>query len=171
MRELLTYRFRKGSLCLLGATVCLLLMNNAGEAAYRVTDLEVSQVRDGVSISIAGNASLKYTHFTIGEPQPRLVVDFSDAVHDLPKYHFGNLGTPLVNRIRTSQYQPYPQPSVRIVLDMPRLVPFEIRGEDRRVIITLQAAFSGTDADEAIPDLSSEASGGAQGQVLEQHNP
>ncbi len=165
MKELFAYRLRKDSLCLLGTAVCLLLIANAVGAAYRVTDLELSQVRGGVSITIAGDAPLQYTHFTIGEPEPRLVVDLSDAVHDLPKYHFRDLGTPLVNRIRTSQYQPYPQPSVRIVLDMPQLVPFEIRGEDRRVIITLQAAPSGTDADELPPDLSLEASTKAQGEV------
>ena len=116
----------------------LSLANPLG-AAYRVTGLEVSAVDGSAAVTIEADAPPSYGYFTIGEPEPRVVVDFSDAVHGLPKYRFGDLETRLISGIRTSQYRPYPQPSVRIVLDMPRLVPFQMKSQENRLVISLEA--------------------------------
>jgi hypothetical protein len=124
---------------LLGGVILLFVAAHAG-AAYRVTNLEFSDMENGALLTIEANSSMRYSYFTIGEPDPRLVVDIFDAVHALPKYHFKNLGSSLVIRIRTSQYRPYPQPSVRVVLDMPKLIPFMIKEEDNRLVVSLEAA-------------------------------
>jgi hypothetical protein len=123
-------------LLLVGAS--FLLLASSLEAAYRVTGLEVSAVDGSTAVTIEADAPPGFAYFTIGEPEPRLVVDFSDAVHGLPKYRFGNLESQLIHRIRTSQYRPYPQPVVRIVLDMPRLVPFQMQEEGNRLVIVLE---------------------------------
>jgi hypothetical protein len=112
------------------------------EAAYRVTGLEVSTSERGAAITIKADGPVSYRYFTIGDPEPRLVVDLSDAVHGLPRYHFVDLKTPLITRIRTSQYRPYPEPKVRVVLDMPRLLAFQMalhEEEKDKLVIQLEA--------------------------------
>lgn len=131
------------SLGLLFLGIGLLFMASPRAAAYRVTDLDVSTTPQGAAVTIEADAPLSYSYFTIGEPECRLVVDFSDAVHGLPKYRFDNLENQLISRIRTSQYRPYPQPSVRIVLDMPRLVPFHMKDQANKVVILLETPSKG----------------------------
>ncbi|MCK4596612.1 AMIN domain-containing protein [bacterium] len=117
----------------------LLFLTAPVDAAYRVTDLQVSQTEKGVTVTVMADAPVSYSYFTMGEPEPRLVVDFSDAIHGLPKYHFRNLHTHLISEIRTSQYRPFPHPMVRVVLDMSKLLPFMIIKEENRLVIMLEA--------------------------------
>jgi hypothetical protein len=107
------------------------------EGSYRVTNLRCSAVPGGAEVILEANGPIEHSSFTMGEPEPRLVVDLFGAVHALPQYRYGHTGTDLIGGIRTSQYQPYPQPSMRVVLDMPRLWPYKIWTEDRRLIIAL----------------------------------
>lgn len=116
-----------------------MLWASPGEAAYWITSLEVSRTPQGAAVTVEADAPPSYSYFTIGEPDHRLVVDFSNAVHGLPKYRFGGLETGLISGIRTSQYRPYPQPSVRVVLDMPRPAPFHMKVEGNRLVIVLEA--------------------------------
>jgi hypothetical protein len=151
--DILTQYFSRRLLGVLLTGAGLLFWAGPLEAAYRVTGLEVSSVERGPAITIKADGPLNYRYFTIGEPEPRLVVDFSDAVHGLPKYHFVNLKTPLINRIRTSQYSPYPEPVVRIVLDMPKLVAFQMalhEGEKDRLVIQLEAPVDNVSAAQTV---------------------
>jgi len=136
--DLLTQLFSKKflGLLLIGAS----LMGSAGtlQAAYRVMDLDVFEGDGGVVITITADAPVIFGYFAIGGSKPRLVIDLSDALHGLPKYRFDNLGTTLISSIRASQYRPYPQPSVRVVFDMPELLPFQIWGEHNRLVIFLE---------------------------------
>lgn len=146
MSDILTLFFSRKLLSVLLIGTGLLLLAGPSEAAYRVTGLEVSSMDKGPAITIKADGPVKYKYFTIGKPEPRLVVDFSDAVHALPRYHFGNLGTSLITRIRTSQYRPYPEPVVRVVLDMPELLAFQMalhEGEKDRLVIQLEAPVGG----------------------------
>lgn len=121
----------------LGAVI--LFLTAPVDAAYRVTDLQVSQTEEGVTVTVMADAPVSYNYFTMGDPEPRLVVDFSDAIHGLPKYHFRNLHTHLIDEVRTSQYRPFPHPMVRVVLDMSKLLPFMIIKEENRLVIMLEA--------------------------------
>lgn len=174
-----TQPFYKKSLCLLLVGAGLLLLAGPLWAAYRVTNLEVSRVDGGVAVTIEADAPLSYSYFTIDEPEPRLVVDFFDAVHGLPKFRFDDLGTRLLSGIRTSQYRPYPQPSVRVVLDMPRLLAFQMfhfKGEDNRLVILLEAISDSVSAAkepfQAPPEVAvqpeAEVLPEEQGQVVEE---
>jgi hypothetical protein len=125
---------------LLLIAAAVLLWTSSGEAAYRVTGLEVTPAEESVTVTLEATASVSYSYFTMDEGEPRLVVDLFDAVHELPKYHFQTPGTPLIDRIRTSQYRPYPDPSARVVLDLPVLMPFQINAIDNQLIITLSGA-------------------------------
>ena len=116
----------------------LLFLTAPVDAAYRVTDLQVSQTEEGVTVTVMADALVSYDYFTMGEPEPRLVVDFSNAIHGLPKYHFRNLHTHLIDEIRTSQYRPFPHPMVRVVLDMSKLLPFMIIKEENRLVIMIE---------------------------------
>ena len=147
---------------LLVGAVLMVLPRPVG-AAYRVTNLELSSVENGALVTIEADAPVKHSSFTIGEPEPRLVVDFFDAVHALPKFHFKDLGTHLISRIRTSQYRPYPQPSVRVVLDLPKLIPFQIREESNRLIVSLQASSEDVLAAEEPSQMSEEIASGDKG--------
>ncbi|MFC1683023.1 AMIN domain-containing protein [Candidatus Zixiibacteriota bacterium] len=111
-----------------------------GEAAYRVTGLQVAPAGDSVTVTLEATAAVSYSYFTMDEGEPRLVVDLADAVHDLPKYRFQAAGTPLIMGIRTSQYRPYPEPAARIVLDLPMLMPFQIKAVENQLIIRLSGA-------------------------------
>lgn len=138
MSGLLTRFFSRKFLGLLLVGAVLQVSADPLEGAYRVMDLEVSRGHSGVVVTITADAPVSYGYFAIGGSEPRLVVDFSDAVHDLPEFRFANLLTPLISCIRTSQYRPYPQPSVRVVLDMPKLLPFQIRERGHRLDVLLE---------------------------------
>ncbi|KPL17882.1 MAG: hypothetical protein AMJ92_10620 [candidate division Zixibacteria bacterium SM23_81] len=156
MKDTRTHFFSRRLLGILLIGTGLLLLTGPSEAAYRVTGLEVFSMERGPAITIKADGPVNYRYFAIGEPEPRLVVDFSDAVHALPRYHFVNLGTPLITRIRTSQYRPYPEPVVRIVLDMPKLLAFQMglhEGEKDRLVIQLEApADSVAGAQTVVPE-------------------
>ena len=138
MSSMFMQLFSRTSLGLILLGVGLLLLAVPLEAAYRVIDLDVSEGDGGAVITITADALVSYGYFAIGGSEPRLVLDFSNAVHDLPKYRFDHLGTTMLSSIRTSQYCPYPQPSVRIVFDMPKLLPFQIWEEHNRLAILLE---------------------------------
>jgi hypothetical protein len=144
---ILAKSLRGGFAGLLLISAAALLWTSSGAAAYRVTGLEVAPAGESVTVTLVATAPMSYSYFTIGEAEPRLVVDLSDAVHELPKYRFQAAGTPLIDGIRTSQYRPYPDPSVRVVLDLPVLMPFQINAFDNKLIIALE----GTSAVEKIP--------------------
>jgi hypothetical protein len=172
----LTHFFSRRLLSILLMGTGLLLWAGPSEAAYRVTGLELSSMEKGPAITITADGPVSYKYFTIGGPEPRLVVDFSDAVHGLPKYHFVNLETPMITRIRTSQYRPYPEPVVRVVLDMPKLLTFQMalhEGEKDRLVIQLEApvdSVSGVQTVVTKPEVSVEQVQGETQPPPEEHN-
>jgi hypothetical protein len=107
-------------------------------AAYQITALECTEIQGGAMVTIRTTGRIGQNAFTIGAPEPRLVLDLSNTVHALPKYRYEQLGTDVITRIRTSQYRPYPQPVVRLVLDLPELVSYTVESQADKLVIKLQ---------------------------------
>jgi hypothetical protein len=108
------------------------------EAAYQVTDLSFSTSPGETGILIATDGPAQQSYFIMDEEEPRLVIDLADAVHALGRYRFVPPTAGMLQRVRTSQYRPYPHPVVRIVLDLRHLVPFEVMAVDGGLQVMLQ---------------------------------
>jgi len=108
------------------------------EAAYRVTGLSFSALPGEVRMSIQTDGPAQYSFFTIDESPPRLVIDLADAVHALDRYQYEPSVTDAIQRVRTSQYRPYPDPVVRIVLDLRSLLPFQMTALENGLAVVLQ---------------------------------
>jgi hypothetical protein len=119
-------------------SIILAIGASPGIAAVRITDLECIPVPGGANVTIKADGPISQSAFTMDDPEPRLVLDLTGAVHELGRYRYEHLATGVITRIRTSQYRPYPRPVVRIVFDLPQLVPYQIDTRDDRLVIFLQ---------------------------------
>ncbi len=113
------------------------LWNAPAQAAYRVTDISFSRSTREMCLNIRTDGPVQYDFFTMDETQPQLVIDLSNAVHALGRYHFESPAADIIQRVRTSQYRPYPAPVVRIVLDFRDMVPYEIKAVKQGLAVTL----------------------------------
>jgi hypothetical protein len=107
------------------------------EAAYRVTGLSFQDSPRDLSILVRTDGPVRYDYFTMHETQPQVVIDLDEAVHALDRRRFEPPVNDFLQRVRTSQYRPYPHPVVRIVLDLEELAPFQITPDDRGLVITV----------------------------------
>jgi hypothetical protein len=116
------------------------------EGAYRVTGISFEPSPGEIGMNIRTDGPAVYDYFTMEETQPQLVIDLADAVHDLGQYRFAPPVTDVIQRVRTSQYRPYPHPVVRIVLDLRQMVPFELSIVEQGLIVRMSspAAVPGT---------------------------
>jgi hypothetical protein len=108
------------------------------EAAYRVTDLSFRTSPGEIRMTIQTDGAVQYGFFTMDESQPRLVIDLANAVHALERHRHQPPVEGALMRVRTSQYRPYPDPVVRVVLDFRRLMPFEMEATDEGLAVVLQ---------------------------------
>jgi len=129
------------------------------EGAYQVTGISFSRSPGEMRVSIRADGPVQYDFFTMNETRPQLIVDLADAVHALDRRRFQPPSTDIVERVRTSQYRPYPHPVVRVVLDLHRLTPFKMIAAGRELIIAVTPPADGrpvTDDEGARTDIPEE---------------
>ena len=140
-----------------GLTVLLLVIplwcSSAG-AAYEVTDISFSQAAEEIRLSIHTDGPAQYDYFTMDETQPQLVIDLTDAVHALERRRFAPQVTDVIERVRTSQYRPYPHPVVRVVLDLQTLAPYTIMAVDQGLVVAVTTTAMAPRAERASHETS-----------------
>lgn len=89
-------------------------------AECRINNLSLKKDSVSTIFTIYADAPFEYEHFTVepkeGKPY-RVVVDITDAIHNLPQNSFLDIPSGTITAIRTSQYKTEPN-VVRIVLDV-----------------------------------------------------
>jgi hypothetical protein len=148
----------RGSLWNRSGLVALLLVfslwASSAQAAYRVTGISFSLPPGEIQVHIRTDGPVRYDFFTMEETQPQLVIDLIDAVHALDHYRFEPPATGVIQRVRTSQYRPYPHPVVRVVLDLRRMTPYETAADGQGLTVTIATpAVDGT-AERSSPGAS-----------------
>lgn len=104
--------------------------------ARTLTDIEVQRRPNSIAIVVTGDGQLSYQITRIGGN--RLVVDLADVVNGTKRKTL-MIGHPLIKRIRVGSQQP-PQQKVRLVMDLPRLVPYAVETSGPQLLITLSEA-------------------------------
>ena len=101
--------------------------------ARTLTDIEVQRRPNSIAVVVTGDGQLSYQITRIGGN--RLVVDLADVVNGTKRKTL-MVGHPLIKRIRVGSQQP-PQKRVRLVMDLPRLVPYAVETSGPQLLITL----------------------------------
>lgn len=104
------------------------------EAANTLRDVEV--YANGVRLSL--DRAPRYTAFLLKEPD-RLVLDFHDTLHAVPSRELEGEGL-VLERVRSSQMEPYPEPATRVVLDLSGPVRYWAAWDGTRMSVRLEAA-------------------------------
>jgi len=139
----------------LAALLLFFLWFSSAEAAYQITGISFSPSPGEIQVNVRADGPVQYDYFTMEETQPQLVIDLGDAVYAVNRHRFEPSATGVVQRVRTSQYRPYPHPVVRIVLDFRQMTPFEITTGDQGLTITVPTPIVG----EKVEQISRDASG------------
>ena len=87
-----------------------------GLLATRLQGVETSWVDGMTSIFIRGDGEFAYSSFALDSPN-RFVIDL-DGVVNTSASSAVSIGDGVVAQVRTSQYQPYPEPVARVVFDL-----------------------------------------------------
>ena len=111
--------------------------------ARTVTDIEVQPQGEGVSIVITGDGELTYQVKRLDGN--RLVIDLMDVVNGSKQRKAIQVGHQLMRQIRIGSHQ-FPQPKLRLVLDLERSVPYTVEkaGAQLRVTLSDRPALPGT---------------------------
>lgn len=107
-----------------------------GEGAF----VSVGDVAKLKSISYEGKAvrvnldrPVEYRVFALSQP-PRLVLELSKTVHGAKPYE-ATVQDDLLKRIRSSQFKTTPEMITRVVLDLPRMVPYRAQKDGNGVVL------------------------------------
>ncbi|HWO57361.1 MAG TPA: AMIN domain-containing protein [bacterium] len=148
------------SLVTVGAVVCAVALPAIAGAATPVRNLTLAKNGDFTEITLPVPSSQLCDHFT--EPATaarpfRIVLNICNAEHALTQQHFVNLPPCVVQKIRTSQFAPNPEPVVRVVLDLTKSATYTVRAEADRLVIAIadaSPAFAAWNANADAPILA-----------------
>ncbi|KPK99505.1 MAG: hypothetical protein AMJ90_09460 [candidate division Zixibacteria bacterium SM23_73_2] len=117
-------------------------------AESMVKNLSLEKKGDYVLFSIYTTGDLKLSHFIEPpkEDKPhRIVIDFANAVHKLPRNDFYDIPQGIIKDIRTSQFQVNPEKITRVVLDLKNEALYQV--EDKTKNKVTFSIFSPDDRD------------------------
>jgi type IV pilus assembly protein PilQ len=123
--------------------------------ARTLTDIEVQRKPNSIAVIVTGDGQLSYQITRIGGN--RLVVDLADVVNGTKRKTL-MVGHPLIKRIRVGSQQP-PQKRVRLVMDLPRLVPYAVETSGPQLLITLSEAPQAAGPQGTLRPMSGERDG------------
>ena len=123
--------------------------------ARTLTDIEVQRRPNSIAVVVTGDGQLSYQITRIGGN--RLVVDLADVVNGTKRKTL-MVGHPLIKRIRVGSQQP-PQKRVRLVMDLPRLVPYAVETSGPQLLITLSEAPQAAGPQGTLRPMSGERDG------------
>lgn len=89
-----------------------------------VKDIQIERSQKGVLLTILCQGEISYQVWEVESP-PRVVIDFEDAKHALPRLNYRRLPPCGIKSIRTSQFKFNPL-RVRVVLDLEKPVPHQV---------------------------------------------
>ncbi len=98
-----------------------------------VNRLRLTSTAEVTTLQVDATGRLEYRVTTLASP-PRLVVDLPGALYPPLTGALPGQG-PVVTRVRVSQFRGKPQPVVRIVFDLARLVPYRLEEIDGTLLI------------------------------------
>ncbi len=109
----------------LGVIAPLLFFLSAwGSPKSLVKDIQIERNQKGILLSILCQGKISYQVWEMKNP-PRVVIDFEDAKHALPRLNYRHLPPCGIKSIRTSQFRFNPL-RVRVVLDLERMIPHQV---------------------------------------------
>jgi P pilus assembly chaperone PapD len=92
--------------------------------AKEIKDIKVKKLEGGIILTIQGDGNLNYLNFELDNP-PRIVIDIKEVENKI--FHKKiNINSNKIKRIRTSQYQIYPEKIARVVIDLINRQKYEI---------------------------------------------
>ena len=122
--------------------------------ARTVTDIEVQQQSEGVSIIITGDGELTYQAKRLDGN--RLVIDLMDVVNGSKQRKTIRVGHQMMRQIRIGSHQ-LPQPKLRLVLDLERSVPYTIEKTGAQLRVILSDRSASTEAQAALGSVRQDA--------------
>ena len=119
-------------------------------APVEVTSVEVQDAGPGVlRVLVNANGAIPtYESFTLSDP-PRLIVDIPNASHAIPQPISAR--PPAITAIRSSQYRERPVKIVRIVVDLPTVLPFQVLPAGNQLRVEVGSGVSPTPLAQAAP--------------------
>jgi len=95
-----------------------------GSPTSVVKDIQIERSQKGVLLTVLCQGKISYQVWEMKSP-PRLVIDFEDAKHALPRLNYRHLPPCGIRSIRTSQFKFNPL-RVRVVLDLEKPIPHKV---------------------------------------------
>jgi len=120
-----------------------------------VTGLSIQPAPERTEVVISLEGQAEYRDFTMEGPN-RLVLDLMEARHALPRDNFLDINRGGVQSIRTSQYS---DNIVRVVLELDRLVGYQILPGDGELRIVLENPGDGFEPWSTLPNVPAEPAG------------
>lgn len=129
-----------------GATVTLGDVANLKSISY-----------EGKSVRVELDRPAEYRVFALSQP-PRLVIELPRTVHG-PKPYEAAVNDDTLKRIRSSQFKTSPEMVTRVVLDLPRMVPYRALKDGNGVVLRFN------ESDEGAPVPAETAAGVREGEA------
>lgn len=114
-----------------GATVTLGDVANLKSISY-----------EGKSVRVELDRPAEYRVFALSQP-PRLVIELPKTVHG-PKPYEAAVNDEILKRIRSSQFKTSPEMVTRVVLDLPRMVPYRALKDGNGVVLRFDESAAGS---------------------------
>jgi type IV pilus secretin PilQ/predicted competence protein len=93
---------------------------------------------EGKSVRVELDRPAEYRVFALNQP-PRLVIELPKTLHG-PKPYEAAVNDGILKRIRSSQFKTSPEMVTRVVLDLPRMVPYQAVQDGNGVVLRFNAA-------------------------------
>jgi type IV pilus assembly protein PilQ len=127
-----------------------------GLPATRLLGVESITTAEGAGLRILGDGEFNYSTFELENP-PRFVIDLKGVVNTSPRSSLAIEGS-AVSQVRMAQFEPYPNPVTRVVLDLAEdSVPTIGRGPDG-LVLSFSGAPSAGSSDALVAELDDSAS-------------
>lgn len=110
---------------------------------------------EGNTVVITLSGSTKYHAFKISNP-PKLVVEFSNTENNVKTKEITGDGK-IINRVRAAQFQNEPTKIARVVVDLKKMVEYELASKGNEIVLTLDPKQK-TDESAGISSESTEIS-------------
>src|SRR5262249_57888516 len=119
------------------------------EAAHALEEIRATPAAGQVTVSLLADGALSPRDFVLDNP-PRVVIDLPGVKNDIRRRVVA-VKSPLVSRVRVSQFQTAPDLTTRVVIDLARPMPHAVVRDGERISIVVGGEAAAIAASPAAP--------------------
>jgi type IV pilus assembly protein PilQ len=103
------------------------------EIGHTLEEVTADASSKGVAVALLGDGALAAKDFVLSNP-PRIVVDLPGVKNEVRKRVLA-VQSPMVSRVRISQFQTQPEPVTRVVVDLTAPTPYRLQADGERLAL------------------------------------